>query len=128
MPALWPLRTLPSVLAQSLLRTRTRLAGQVSGDPVMGLKASNPAVGPLIESFSFLAIVTSFIGFILGLSDFLCDALPIQNSSARIPAYLLTLVPAYGLALAFPDIFFAALDTVRRQFGHLHAFTFPCKA
>lgn len=79
----------------------------------MALKAASPAVGPLIESFSFLAIVTSFIGFILGLSDFLCDALPFAADRARVPAYALTLIPAYFLALAFPDIFFAALDTVR---------------
>jgi hypothetical protein len=28
---------------------------------------------PIVEAFSFLAIGTSYIGFILGLSDFLAD-------------------------------------------------------
>lgn len=30
-------------------------------------------VQPIIEVFSFLAIATSYIGFILGLTDFLAD-------------------------------------------------------
>jgi tyrosine-specific transport protein len=88
-------------------------AGGMLADPVMGLKDVSPVVGPLVDTFSFFAIVTSFIGFVLGLSDFFCDALPLSPSSARIPAYVLTLVPPYFLALAYPDIFFAALDTVR---------------
>jgi tyrosine-specific transport protein len=82
-------------------------------DPVMALKEANPASAPLVECFSFLAIVTSFIGFILGLSDFLQDALPMPSRDARLPAYALTLLPPYFLAMLFPDIFFAALDTVR---------------
>ena len=77
------------------------------------LKATSTAMAPLIDVFAFLAIVTSFIGFVLGLTDFLQDALPMQSRTARVPAYLLTLVPPYFLAMAFPDIFFAALDTVR---------------
>ena len=65
---------------------------------------------PLIQTFSFMAIVTSFIGFILGLTEFWQDVLPMQSDKSRLPAYALTLVPPYALALAYPDIFFQALD------------------
>lgn len=69
-------------------------------------------MAPLIETFSFLAIATSFIGFVLGLADFFLDALSLPHNN-RVPAYALTLVPPYIFALAFPDIFFQALDLVR---------------
>jgi tyrosine-specific transport protein len=86
-------------------------AGQ-HADPVQALQFANPVAAPLIEAFSFMAIVTSFIGFVLGLSEFWQDVLPLPSSKSRAPAYALTLVPPYFLALAFPDIFFAALDKV----------------
>lgn len=78
----------------------------------MILRDQNAAVAPLIETFSFLAIATSFIGFVLGLADFFLDALSLPGSN-RLPAYGLTLVPPYICALAFPGIFFQALDLVR---------------
>lgn len=77
------------------------------------LKGSSAAMGPLVEVFSFMAIVTSFIGYILGLSEFLQDVLPSEGRAARASAYAITLIPPYFLALAFPEVFFAALDKVR---------------
>lgn len=77
----------------------------------MVLREQNPVVAPLIEAFSFLAIATSFIGFVLGLTDFFMDALCLPNSR-RYVAYGLTILPPYAFALAFPDIFFSALDLV----------------
>ncbi|XP_077254178.1 tryptophan/tyrosine permease isoform X3 [Tasmannia lanceolata] len=44
-------------------------------DPLELLRSNNGTVGPIIEVFSFLAIATSYIGFVLGLSDFLSDSL-----------------------------------------------------
>ena len=69
----------------------------------------------LVDSFSFLAVMTSFIGFFLGLSDFFKDLLPLpeQGPAAKMPAYALAAVPPYLIAIAFPDIFMAALDKVR---------------
>lgn len=80
---------------------------------MQSLKEANTLAAPLVEAFSFLAIVTSFIGFVLGLSEFLQDVLPLPASKSRAPAYALTLIPPYFLALTYPDIFFAALDKVR---------------
>uniref|UniRef100_A0A0E0EFM4 Uncharacterized protein n=1 Tax=Oryza meridionalis TaxID=40149 RepID=A0A0E0EFM4_9ORYZ len=44
-------------------------------DPLEQLRSSNGTVGPIVEAFSFLAIGTSYIGFVLGLSDFIADFL-----------------------------------------------------
>uniref|UniRef100_A0A0E0QCC4 Uncharacterized protein n=1 Tax=Oryza rufipogon TaxID=4529 RepID=A0A0E0QCC4_ORYRU len=43
-------------------------------DPIEQLRSSNGTVGPIVEAFSFLAIGTSYIGFVLGLSDFIADS------------------------------------------------------
>jgi tyrosine-specific transport protein len=67
-------------------------------------------VGPLIQGFSFLAIATSFIGFILGLTDFLVDGLQLPSRQAPVP-YLLTLLPPFAVAVTNPNIFLSALDT-----------------
>ncbi|XP_022932959.1 uncharacterized protein LOC111439555 isoform X3 [Cucurbita moschata] len=42
-------------------------------DPLQQLRSTNGDVGPIVEVFSLLAIATSYIGFVLGLSDFLAD-------------------------------------------------------
>ncbi|KAG8483605.1 hypothetical protein CXB51_022430 [Gossypium anomalum] len=80
-------------------------------DPLQQLRASNSGVvGPIIEVFSLLAIATSYIGFVLGLSDFLADLLKLPAGENRPQPYLLTLIPPLGLALLDPEIFFKALD------------------
>ncbi|TYH53873.1 hypothetical protein E1A91_D09G125300v1 [Gossypium mustelinum] len=80
-------------------------------DPLQQLRASNSGVvGPIIEVFSLLAIATSYIGFVLGLSDFLADLLKLPAGENRPQPYLLTLIPPIGLALLDPEIFFKALD------------------
>lgn len=81
----------------------------------MMLRDSSPLVAPLIEAFSFLAIATSFIGFVLGLTDFFSDALTLPAARQQPASYALALVPPYILALTFPDIFFSALDSVCRR-------------
>ena len=44
-------------------------------DPLQGLRASGDAFGQVVRAFSLLAIVTSFIGFVLGLNDYFADLL-----------------------------------------------------
>lgn len=83
--------------------------GQI-GDPLQQLRYSNGAVGPIIEVFSFLAIATSYIGFVLGLSDFLADLLKLPAGQSTPQPYLLTLIPPLVLSLLDPEIFFKALD------------------
>ncbi|WCJ20570.1 Tryptophan/tyrosine permease [Euphorbia peplus] len=79
-------------------------------DPIQQLRATNGVVGPIIEVFSLLAIATSYIGFVLGLADFLADLLNLPASRNNPLPYLLTLIPPLGLALLDPEIFFKALD------------------
>eukprot|EP00850_Spirogloea_muscicola_P019928 SM000202S05899 [mRNA] locus=s202:101147:103919:- [translate_table: standard] len=83
----------------------------IENDPLTRLRESSGAVGPVIEAFSLLAVATSYIGFVLGLTDFLSDLLklPTSRESQGLP-YLLTLLPPLVLALASPDIFYKALD------------------
>ncbi|XP_074574065.1 uncharacterized protein LOC141830557 [Curcuma longa] len=79
-------------------------------DPLQQLRNDNGIVGPIIEVFSFFAIATSYIGFVLGLADFVADLLKLPNGE-RIPLpYLLTLFPPLVLSLLDPEIFFKALD------------------
>ena len=47
------------------------------GDPLAALRGSGPLVGGLIDAFSLLAIATSYIGFVLGLTEFIADALQV---------------------------------------------------
>ncbi|KAG9454792.1 hypothetical protein H6P81_007696 [Aristolochia fimbriata] len=79
-------------------------------DPLELLRTTNGVVGPIVEVFSFFAIATSYIGFVLGLSDFLSDLLKLPNGENRPLPYLLTLFPPLVLALLDPEIFFKALD------------------
>jgi tyrosine-specific transport protein len=80
------------------------------------LQDGNAIVGPLIQGFSLLAIATSFIGFILGLTDFLVDGLKLPNRQAPLP-YAITLLPPFAVAVTNPDIFLQALDTAGEMPG-----------
>ncbi|KAK7276626.1 hypothetical protein RIF29_17769 [Crotalaria pallida] len=79
-------------------------------DPIQQLRSTNGTVGPIVEVFSLLAIATSYIGFVLGLSDFLADLLKLPASENRPLPYILTLIPPLILSLLDPEIFFKALD------------------
>lgn len=79
-------------------------------DPLEQLRSSNGMVGPIVEVFSFLAIGTSYIGFVLGLSDFVSDLLKLPSGQSKPLTYLLTLFPPLVLSLLDPEIFFKALD------------------
>lgn len=80
-------------------------------DPLLQLRSTSGIVGPIVEIFSFLAIGTSYIGFVLGLTDFLSDLLKLPSGRRQQPLpYFLTTIPPLVLALLNPDIFFKALD------------------
>ncbi|KAI9402148.1 hypothetical protein POPTR_001G224950v4 [Populus trichocarpa] len=79
-------------------------------DPLQQLLSTNGVVGPIIQAFSLLAIGTSYIGFVLGLSDFLADFLKLPAGENKPLPYILTLIPPLVLALLDPEIFFKALD------------------
>lgn len=68
--------------------------------------------GTITTVFSFLAVATSFIGFVAGLTDLVSDARQSAKvpTSPRWPDYALTLVPPVIAAAAGPEIFIKALD------------------
>uniref|UniRef100_A0A7N0UZG9 Tyrosine-specific transport protein n=1 Tax=Kalanchoe fedtschenkoi TaxID=63787 RepID=A0A7N0UZG9_KALFE len=79
-------------------------------DPIQQLQSTNGIVGPIVQVFSLLAIATSYIGFVLGLSDFLADLLKLPVGQNKPLPYALTLIPPLILSLLDPEIFFKALD------------------
>ncbi|XP_027158294.1 uncharacterized protein LOC113759853 isoform X2 [Coffea eugenioides] len=79
-------------------------------DPLQQLRSTNGVVGPIVDIFSLLAIATSYIGFVLGLTDFLADLLKLPSGQNSPLPYILTLVPPLILSLLDPEIFFKALD------------------
>lgn len=98
-------------------------------DVVEGLKmVGGEPVVVCFEVFSFLAIITSFLGVGLGCLDFLLDLLlslnighvskflkhPVGKSSfvdfGRLAPLALLLVPSYLVAVGFPQIFLSALE------------------
>ncbi len=61
--------------------------------------------------FSFFAIVTSFLGVSLSLSDFLADGLRIRKTrGGRVLLYLMTFVPPLVITLIDPRAFLSALE------------------
>ncbi|KAI5673501.1 hypothetical protein M9H77_13865 [Catharanthus roseus] len=79
-------------------------------DPLQQLRSTSGVVGPIVDTFSLLAIATSYIGFVLGLSDFMADLLKLPSGQSSPLPYLLTLIPPLVLSLLDPEIFFKALD------------------
>jgi tyrosine-specific transport protein len=83
-------------------------------DPLQVLRNGQAGVwlGVLVSVFSEFAIVTSFIGFVYGLLDFLEDALDVSpdDNSKRLPLYALVILPSTSLSVLNPTIFFTALD------------------
>ncbi|KAJ0238622.1 hypothetical protein HA466_0238020 [Hirschfeldia incana] len=88
----------------------TGVAAEKMIDPLQQLRSTSVTVGPFVEAFSLIAIATSYIGFVLGLIDFLSDLLKLQTRQDKPILYLLTLVPPLVLSLLDPEIFFKALD------------------
>jgi len=106
-------------------------------DPLAEMRrASNSSLGQLVSVFSELAIITSFIGFVYGLTEFVQDALRSkqiaqtqqQEQGAGAPvdsqhgatqtrnherniAFSATLIPPCMIAVISPDLFFSALDS-----------------
>jgi tyrosine-specific transport protein len=70
-----------------------------------------PWIAKAANAFTFFAIVTSFIGVSLSLSDFLTDGLKIKRtSSGRFIACLLTFIPPLLFVYAFKRGFLMALE------------------
>ncbi|GKY94887.1 hypothetical protein MPSEU_000453600 [Mayamaea pseudoterrestris] len=90
-------------------------------DPVALLQQASggQVLGPLVATFSSLALVTSVIGFTHGLLDAWTDVFKVspetieengENSKLKAPLYALVFGPPLLLSMANPDIFYSALE------------------
>lgn len=71
----------------------------------------NPFISLAAKLFSFFAIITSFIGVTLSLSDFLTDGFKIKkNKAGRFLAVLLTFIPPLFFVFTYRRGFFVALQ------------------
>lgn len=86
------------------------ISGQSSATPLAAI-LHNPWISAIASAFSFFAIVTSFLGVSLSLSDFLTDGLKMKRYSfGREFASLLTFVPPLFFVYAYPRGFILALQ------------------
>ena len=70
-----------------------------------------------VQIFALSAVATSAIGFVLGLTDFFKDSLASRLPDSTDPkplAYSLTVLPPLAFALAYPQMFFNALNFAGR--------------
>ena len=67
------------VILGSVDPTAAVASGAAVFDPLEGLRASGDAFGATVRAFSLLAILTSFVGFVLGLNDYFADALGLDG-------------------------------------------------
>jgi len=83
--------------------------GSLGTDPLKILQ-EDPGVGTYIMAFSLLAVATSFIGFVLGLVDFVADGMKLPTNTRSVLPFALTVAPPSIFALLYPDVFLKALD------------------
>ncbi|MBA3958318.1 MAG: tyrosine transporter [Parachlamydiaceae bacterium] len=83
----------------------------IDGTLLLSRVIDRPIVIFLSQIFSFCAIVTSFLGVSLSLSDFLADGLRIQKTRiGKLGLYILTFIPPLVFTLIDPRAFFSALE------------------
>lgn len=82
-----------------------------NGVHLMTASLGYSAVAILATFFSFFAIVTSFLGVSLSLSDFLADGFSIEKTRAgRLFLYIMTFLPPLMITLIDPRAFLSALE------------------
>ncbi len=83
---------------------------------ITGVKLLTGSVGKIgvtivAQVFSFFAIVTSFLGVTLSLTDFLADGFKIKkNHKGRVTLFALTFTPPLIFILTYPKAFIGALN------------------
>jgi tyrosine-specific transport protein len=120
---LWDAAVLGSVSAEDAAAVAASVAaGGGMPDPLATLRDTSSTAAALVQGFSFFAISTSFLGFVLGLTDFLADGLQIPTGDKNDPRpFALALIPPTVFALSYPDVFLSALDSAG-TFGVLTLF------
>jgi tyrosine-specific transport protein len=82
-----------------------------SGATLLVKVLNEPIIGVIASFFAFFAIVTSFLGVALSLTDFLADGFKIKsNGKGRLIVCLLEFIPPLALTLTDPRAFLSALE------------------
>lgn len=82
-----------------------------NGVHLMTAFLGHSAIALVATFFSFFAIVTSFLGVSLSLSDFLADGLSIEKTRlGRLLLYVMTFIPPLVISLIDPRAFLSALE------------------
>lgn len=82
-----------------------------NGVKLLVANVGNVGISLISQFFSFFAIVTSFLGVTLSLSDFLADGLRIKKTHAgRVMLFILTFLPPVIFILTYPRAFLSALE------------------
>ena len=105
---LWQVLVL-GVVPQTYL-SQAWVQGSTASDP-LALVLKNPFIAKSALFFSFFALVTSFLGVSLSLSDFLRDGLNIKQSwEGRLAAFALTFIPPLIFVCSSQRGFYLALQ------------------
>lgn len=78
---------------------------------LIGSLVEDTSIATISKVFSFFAIVTSFLGVSLSLSDFLADGFNIEKKAGgRLLLFVLTFLPPMAITLVDPHVFLTALE------------------
>jgi tyrosine-specific transport protein len=107
----WEMITLGVVPIEGAFGIREGYREGVNGAALLSEHLGGSAVALIAQMFSFFAIVTSFLGVTLSLTDFLADGLRIRKSHlGRCLLVCLTFVPPMFFILLSPRAFLSALE------------------
>jgi len=82
-----------------------------NGAHLLTVLLGNSAIAQVARFFSLFAIITSFLGVSLSLSDFLADGFKIEKTrQGRLLLYVLTFLPPFLITLYDPRAFLSALE------------------
>lgn len=83
----------------------------LDGATILSNRLGHTKISLIARCFSFFAIITSFLGVSLSLSDFLADGLKIKKTvKGKMLLYILTFIPPLLFTLADPRAFLNALE------------------
>lgn len=108
---IWEYLTLGVIPLTGTYSVAEGYAEGANGAHLLSEALNNPHIALIARVFSFLAIVTSFLGVSLSLFDCLGDSLKIEKTSqGRLVLFALTFIPPLIFTMSDPRAFLTALE------------------
>lgn len=83
----------------------------MDGTRLLAENLQESSISHIARVFSFFAVITSFLGVSLSLSDFLADGFKIKkNQAGKLLLYALTFLPPLFFSFTYPRAFLTALE------------------